>query len=383
MNVRASPPPLTAIVPVLATFPVFAPTLYTIFPFPLPPAVFTVNHDTDDFAVQATFAVTPNSLLFAASAPKLRLSADKSSTAAKPSCFTVNTRVSPHPLTVMVPSLGPVPAFAATLYTIFPLPLPPAVLTVSHDAPDTAVHDTFAVTPNSLLLAASAVNVRSLAPSSSSASTPFPSCVTVNVCVSPHPTTVIFPVRVPVPSFSATLYPIDPFPVPPAVFTLNQDAPDCAVHDTFAVTPSSFPLAASAVKLRPPAASASTGDTPFPSCVTVKVRTSQPPPTLIFPLRVPVPSFAATWYAIFPFPFPPAVATVSHDAPDSAVHATSADTSNDLPFAASAVNDRLSAPSFSFASGILRSRQSAAHAAVWRRTRVLSLAAAVPTGTPA
>ena len=52
--------------------PVFAATLYTIFPFPFPLAVFTVSHEADDFALQATFAVTPSSLLLAAAAVKLR-----------------------------------------------------------------------------------------------------------------------------------------------------------------------------------------------------------------------------------------------------------------------------------------------------------------------
>ena len=114
-----------------------------------------------------------------------------------------------------------------------------------------------------MLFAASAVKLRSPAPSVSVADIPppdFPDCVTVNVRVNPPPDTVIFPVRDAVPVFWATLYTIFPFPFPLAVFTVSHDADDFAVHDTSAVTPSSLPLAASAVKLREPAANASFGN---------------------------------------------------------------------------------------------------------------------------
>ena len=53
-----------------------------IFPFPFPLAVFTASHDADDFAVHDTFAVTPNSLLLAAAAEKLRELADSASVTA-------------------------------------------------------------------------------------------------------------------------------------------------------------------------------------------------------------------------------------------------------------------------------------------------------------
>jgi hypothetical protein len=122
------------------------------------------------------------------------------------------------------------------------------------------------------------------------------------------------------------------------VFTANHEADDFAVHGTFAVTASNFPLAASAVKVRDSAPSTSV--TVLPSCVTVNVRASPPPLTVMVPVREPAPVFAATAYSMFPFPLPLAVFTVSHDALDFAVHDTVAVTSSNFPFAASAVKVR-------------------------------------------
>ena len=177
VNVRVSPPPVTVIFPVLELVPVFAATLYTIFPFPFPLAVFTVSHETDDFTVHDTFAVTASSLPLSDAAVKDRELAPSVSVVVPlppllpvPLCVTVNVRVSPPPLTVIVPDLELAPVFAATLYAIFPFPLPLAVFTVSHEADDFAVHDTFAVTPSSPL-AAAAVNDRELAASVSAAAT--------------------------------------------------------------------------------------------------------------------------------------------------------------------------------------------------------------------
>ena len=47
------------------------------------------------------------------------------------------------------------------------------------------------------------------------------------------------------------MYTIVPLPVPLVFFSVSQDTDDLAVHDTSAVTFSSFPLAADGVKLRP------------------------------------------------------------------------------------------------------------------------------------
>ena len=128
----------------------------------------SVSHDTDDFAVHDTFAVTDNSLPLAAAEVNVRsLPPSDSSTVPDPVCFTVYVAVFPPPATVIFPVRVPDPVFAATLYVIFPLPFPDAVLSVSHDTDDFAVHDTLAVTPSSLEVAAAEENVRSLPPSSS------------------------------------------------------------------------------------------------------------------------------------------------------------------------------------------------------------------------
>jgi hypothetical protein len=124
-------------------------------------------------------------------------------------------------------------------------------LTTSQDADDFAVHDTFAVTDSSLLLAAAAVKLREAAPRVSAAGPVcFPLCVTVNVRVIPPPFTVIFAVRDPVPEFAATLYIIFPSQYPLFVFTTNHEALDFAVHDTVDVTPNSLLFAAAAVNPR-------------------------------------------------------------------------------------------------------------------------------------
>ena len=115
--------------------------------------------------------MTASSLLFAASAVKLRSLAPSVRAAVVPPpddfplCVTVNVRVIPPPVTVIFAVRDVVPVFAATLYTIFPFPLPLAVFTTSHDADDFTVQDTLAVTASSLLFAASAVKLRSFAPS--------------------------------------------------------------------------------------------------------------------------------------------------------------------------------------------------------------------------
>ena len=90
-----------------------------------------------------------------------------------PLCVTVNVAVFDPPVTVIFPVREALPVFAATSYTMVPLPLPLPFFTFSQDTFDFAVHDTFAFTDSSLLLAADALNDRLVAPSVSVPLLPF------------------------------------------------------------------------------------------------------------------------------------------------------------------------------------------------------------------
>ena len=59
-----------------------------------------------------------------------------------------------------MPVRDAVPVFDDTEYLMVPFPDPLAVVTVSHDTDDFAFHDTLAVTPSVMPLAAFAVKVR-------------------------------------------------------------------------------------------------------------------------------------------------------------------------------------------------------------------------------
>ena len=90
-------------------------------------------------------------------------------------------------------------------------------------------------------------------------------------------------------------------PDPPDVI-VTQDRLSDVVHETFAVTPMVWPLAAEAVWERLDGFIVS--DSLCPAWFTVKVRVMPPPLTVISPLREDVLVFSVTLYVTFPFPLP-------------------------------------------------------------------------------
>ena len=126
------------------------------------------------------------------------------------------------------------------------------------------------------------------------------------------------PVRVE-PELAVTAYCTFPLPFPLDFDSLIQDTLDLADHFTLAVTPSSFPLAASLVKVRLDAPSTSLV---FLCCVIVHVAFLPLALTVILPVRSLDPVFAVTSYTKLPDPLPLDRVIRIHDTLEEAVHGT-------------------------------------------------------------
>ena len=108
----------------------------------------TAIHAVLDTAVHGTFAVTAMVRPLAATLDTFVLAGLIANDATAPACVTVQVRLIPPPATMTAPVRDKVDELVATLNATVPLLMPelPPV-TAIHDALDTAVHDTFAVTP--------------------------------------------------------------------------------------------------------------------------------------------------------------------------------------------------------------------------------------------
>jgi len=293
VQVRAIPPPKTTTAPVREDVEGLVATLNVTVPLltpELPPVI--AIHEALETAVHGMFPVTPIVRPLAAELEKLVLAGLIVIATAAPACVTMQVREIPPPATMTAPVREDVKGLVATLNVTVPLLTPelPPVIAI-HEALETAVHGMFPVTPIVRPLAAELEKLVLVGLIAIAAAAP--ACVTMQVREIPPPAMTTAPVREDVAGLDATLKATVPLLTPelPPVTTIH-DTFDNAVHDTFAVTLIIRPLAAALEKLV--LGGAITSVAAAPACITVQVRTSPAPATVIEPVREDVLGLVAT-----------------------------------------------------------------------------------------
>jgi hypothetical protein len=299
-NWRDTPPPASEICPERSWTVVFAATVYSTVPLPLPsdPLVIEIQPCGDD-ADQDVLDET-DMLPGSTSAPCARAVGATLRTASAPLWLNATSRVRPPAMTVITPLRDAVAEFAVTAYSMLPSPSPELPLVIDiHPWSALAVQVVFDVTVT-LPESACAPCVRLVGVTVSARDSPL--WVSATSRVRPPPMTVITPLRDAVAGFAVTAYSILPSPSPelPLVIDIHPWSA-LAVQVVFDVTVT-LPESACAPWVRLVGVTASARDSPL--WLTETSRVSPPPETVISPLREAVVGFVVTAYSIVPSPSP-------------------------------------------------------------------------------
>jgi hypothetical protein len=223
---------------------VFSAASNTRLPLPLPLGALRVSHEAEDVAVheQPAPVVTLTLLPVEAVAARENDAGDTAYVHVAPAWETLMV----WPPTVTVAERLAIDVFAWRLNTTFPLPDPLAVVNVSHEAEDTAVHaqPTGAVTAEELFVDAVAAN------ENDTGDTEYAHAAPAWLTLMVRPPTVMVPERLLEDGLACALKTTLPLPEPVAVVSVSQETDEYALqeHPSGVVTAEEFPDDASSAR---------------------------------------------------------------------------------------------------------------------------------------